>query len=134
MVDSNVNKPKALQLPSPKDWKLWYAFMLQQAIYAEVVDFVDIKKPDRAMDVQKPQMPELPELTQEGKFEWDAKLKIWKIKLVEFEKMKKRMEKIGGLIWNTVSLEDMQCPTGFYVDVKDVLKALEARFSPSISS
>ncbi|OJD18598.1 hypothetical protein AJ78_01369 [Emergomyces pasteurianus Ep9510] len=127
--------PKTVHLASSRDWKLWYSFILDAAIYAEVEDFVDITKPEHARDVKKPKMPELAAFTMEAKFDWDVKMAMWKVKLAEYNTMKRGMERINALIWRTVSADQMRHrPTGSNVDVKDVIKALEARLSPSISS
>ncbi|OJD10840.1 hypothetical protein AJ78_08252 [Emergomyces pasteurianus Ep9510] len=58
MADSNdVSNIKTVQLSSSKEWKLWYAFILEAAKHAEVKDFIDLKKPDRAQDLKKPVRP-----------------------------------------------------------------------------
>ncbi|OAX78928.1 hypothetical protein ACJ72_06760 [Emergomyces africanus] len=136
MADSNdVNNIKTIQLSSSKDWKLWYAFILEAAKYAEVGNFVNLKEPDHARDLKEPEMPEPDDYTQAGKIEWEMKLAMWEIKIAEYEKIKRAMERINNLIWGTVSVDELRhCPVGIDVDVKDVIKALEARLAPTISS
>ncbi|OJD17936.1 hypothetical protein ACJ73_08760, partial [Blastomyces percursus] len=132
MADSNdVNNIKTVQLSSSKDWKLWYAFILEAAKRAEVGDFVDLKKPDRAQDLKKPVMPASTNYTAEDKIKWDMEMTVWNVELAEYERIKRAMGRMNNLIWRTVSADELKhCPSGVNVDVKDVIKALEARLSP----
>ncbi|OJD26245.1 hypothetical protein ACJ73_02381 [Blastomyces percursus] len=136
MADSNdVNNIKTVQLSSSKDWKLWYAFILEAAKHAEVGDFVDLKKPDRAQDLKKPVMPVSTNYTAEGKIKWDMEMTVWKVELAEYERIKRAIERMNNLIRRTVSAEELKhCPSGVNVDVKDVIRPLEARLSPTVSS
>ncbi|OJD10542.1 hypothetical protein AJ78_08478 [Emergomyces pasteurianus Ep9510] len=75
MANSNdTNNPKTVQLSSSKDWKLWYAFILEAAKHAEVGNFVNLKEPDQAQDLEKPKEPVSTDFTQAGKIEWEIKL------------------------------------------------------------
>ncbi|OAX80116.1 hypothetical protein ACJ72_05560, partial [Emergomyces africanus] len=96
MADSNdINNINTIQLSSSKDWKLWYAFILETAKHAGVGNFVNLEGPDHIRDLKKPEMPESDDYTQAGKIEWEMKLAVWKIKIAEYEKIKRAMERIN---------------------------------------
>ncbi|OAX78321.1 hypothetical protein ACJ72_07372 [Emergomyces africanus] len=58
---------------------------------------------------------------------------IWKVKIAQYEKMKRAMERINNLIWKTVAVDHLRhCSND--IDVKDIIKTLEACLSPTISS
>ncbi|OJD12188.1 hypothetical protein AJ78_07179 [Emergomyces pasteurianus Ep9510] len=136
MADLNdIMDAKVVQLSSPKDWKLWYAYILHEAGYFRILYFVDVEKPDRIRGLEKPKMPEITRFTPEAKIKWEIEMTLWKVKMAEYEKVIKGAGKISGLILRTVSLYEMQhCPIGPEVDIKGIIRALEDHLSPTVSS
>ncbi|OJD19748.1 hypothetical protein AJ78_00247 [Emergomyces pasteurianus Ep9510] len=124
---------KSVFLSSSKDWRLWYRFILQIASQIGVLKFIDLDKPDRMTDIEMPEIPCC--RPDETKPEWEMRLSQWNAKMTVYNLHRTGVARIKILIWQTVSSYEMSfCPSGPGVDVKDILKVLQRRLSPSLRS
>ncbi|KKZ64122.1 hypothetical protein EMCG_01620 [[Emmonsia] crescens] len=124
-----------IQLRSPKDWRLWYRYILFVAASYEVLNFVDIERPENFYELEGPPRPERPkEINEMTKFKWDVDVFKWEVSFAKYRRQIKGVSKVNMLIWETVALSELkQVRDEDFLDIKRLIRSLKSRLCPTTS-
>ncbi|PGH29457.1 hypothetical protein GX50_07792 [[Emmonsia] crescens] len=133
MADIATSKG-TIHLSTPGDWRLWYKYILGEAMSNDVLDFIDLKKPQLFSELEPPKRPKRPETpTLESRALYDVDMTDWKADKDDYNLLKAGMAKIRSTIWRTVDANELRHIRNENEDVKEILNALRIRLCPTTS-